>query len=129
MSKKTSRNKFMKKIIGAIFFILKPFIIPIVILLIFILIISTITDILYIGFDNEDKIDMTKELAYYDTEYNEKDDKNEVKEFFSSVWDFISGLFSGGMSTETDWPVERILHYNQLFWKKRCTNSWSIDIS
>ena len=92
-------------------------IVPIIILLIFILIISTITDILYIGFDNEDEIDMEKELAYYDTEYNEENDKNEVVEFFKSVWDFVAGLFSGGMAEDTDWPVERTLHYYKLFWK------------
>lgn len=116
VNKKYFKNKFKKKIIGATFMIIKPFIVPIIILLIFILIISTITDILYIGFDNEDEIDMEKELAYYDTEYNEENDKNEVKEFFTSVWDFVSNLFSGGMSKETDWPVERTLYYNKLFW-------------
>lgn len=117
VSKKFLKNKIKKKISGAAFLIIKPFIVPIIILLIFILIISTITDILYIGFDNEDEIDMEKELAYYDTEYNEENDKNEVVEFFKSVWDFVAGLFSGGMAEDTDWPVERTLHYYKLFWK------------
>ena len=106
------KSQIKKKIVGAVFLIIKPFIVPIIIFLIFILIISTITDILYIGFDNEDKIDMKKELAYYDTEYNEENDKNEVVEFFKSVWDFVAGLFSGGMAEHTDWPVERTLYYN-----------------
>ena len=129
VSKKFLKSKIKKKIAGAAFLIIKPFIVPIIIFLIFTLIISTITDILYIGFDNEDEIDMEKELAYYDTEYNEENDKNEVVEFFKSVWDFVAGLFSGGMAEDTDWPVERILHYNKLFWKERCSNSRCINLS
>lgn len=129
MSKQYIKNKLKKKIVGALFIIIKPFIVPIIILLVFILIISTITDVLYIGFDNDDEIDMKKELAYYDTEYSEEKDKNEVKEFFTSVWDFVASLFSGGMSEETDWPVERTLYYYKLLWEKRCSNSWCINIS
>lgn len=128
VSKKFLTNKIKKKIAGVAFLIIKPFIVPIIILLIFILIISTITDILYIGFDNEDEIDMEKELAYYDTEYNEENDKNEVVEFFKSVWDFVARLFSGGMAEDTDWPVERTLYYYKLFWKKRSSNSRGINI-
>ncbi len=129
VSKNYLRNKLRKKIASVVFIIIKPFIVPIIILLIFILIISTITDILYIGFDNNDEINMEKELAYYDTEYKEEKDKNEVKEFFTSVWDFVSGIFAGEISDKTDWPVERTLHYNKLLWKKRCADSWCINIS
>lgn len=128
VSKKFLKSKIKKKIAGAALLIIKPFIVPIIILLIFILIISTITDILYIGFDNEDEIDMEKELAYYDTDYNEEDDKNEVVEFFKSVWDFVAGLF-GGMAEDTDWPVERTLHYYKLFWKSRSSNCRCINFS
>lgn len=128
VSNKYIKNKLKKKIVGAVFVIIKPFIVPIIILLIFILLISTITDILYIGFDNEDEIDMEKELAYYDTEYNEEKDKNEVKDFFTSVWNFVSSLF-GGMAENADWPVERTLYNNKLLWKKRCTYSWCFYIS
>ena len=35
------------------------------------------------------KIDMKKELAYYDTEY----EKEEMTDFFSSVWDFVAKIF------------------------------------
>ncbi len=129
VTKKYFKNKLKKKIAGAAFIIIKPFIVPIIILLIFILIISTITDILYIGFDNEDEIDMETELAYYDTEYNEQEDKNEVKEFFTSVWDFVSGLFAGEISDNTDWPVERTLYYNKLLWEERCSYCRCINIS
>ena len=100
------KSKIKSKVMGMAFIIIKPFIVPIIILLIFILIISSITDILYIAFDNDDKVDMKKELAYYNTEYDKGKDKEEVKGFFESVWDFVSKIFTGGMSEETDWPVE-----------------------
>ena len=54
---------------------------------------------------------MKKELAYYDTDYDKERDKKEVKGFFESVWDFVSKIFTGGMSEETDWPVERSIYY------------------
>ena len=103
------KGKAKKKIIGFLFLIVKPFIIPLLILLIFITLVSSITDILYVAFDNDDKVDMKKELAYYDTEYEKTKDKEEVKEFFQSVWDFVSKIFGSEMSEETDWPVERTL--------------------
>jgi hypothetical protein len=107
------KNKAQKKIIGITLLIIRPFIIPIIIGIIFLAIVSSITDILYIAFDNDEEIDMKNELAYYNTEYKKEDDKEEVKGFFSSVWDFVGKIFSGGMSEETDWPVERTLHYKQ----------------
>ena len=102
-----------KKIVSIALFAVKPFIIPIIILVIFIAIISSITDILYIAFDNDDKIDMKKELAYYNTEYEKEKDKQEVKGVFTSAWDFVDKIFaSGEMSEETDWPVKRTTYYN-----------------
>ena len=129
MSRNYLKQKLKKKIIGVAFLIIKPFIIPIIIVLIFIMLISSITDILYIAFDNDDEIDMKKELAYYDTEYEKEKDKEEVKGFFSSVWDFVDKIFGGQISEKTDWPVERILHNIKLLWKKRCSNNRCIDIS
>ena len=111
MDKNIIKNKIKKKIVRIAFFIVKPFIIPIIIVVIFIAIISSITDILYIAFDNDDKLDMKKELAYYNTEYEKEKDKQEVKGFFSSVWDFVDKIFGGGeIADETDWPVKRILY-------------------
>ena len=113
MDKNIIKNKIKKKIVRIAFFIVKPFIIPIIIVVIFIAIISSITDILYIAFDNDDKVDMKKELAYYNTEYEKEKDKQEVKGFFASVWDFVDKIFGGGeMSEETDWPVKRTIYYN-----------------
>lgn len=105
------RSKLKSKVMKIAFILIKPFVVPLLILLIFILIISSITDILYIAFDNDDNIDMKKELAYYDTDYEKERDKKEVKGFFESVWDFVSKIFTGGMSEETDWPVERSIYY------------------
>ena len=129
MSKNYLKQKVKKKIVGAAFLILKPFIIPIIIVLAFIILISSITDILYIAFDNDDKIDMKKELAYYDTEYEKEKDKEEVKGFFASVWEFVDKIFGGQISEKTDWPVERILYNIKLLWKKRGSNNRCIDIS
>lgn len=130
LSNNIFKKKVKKKLIGCAFILIKPFIIPIIILSVFIVLVAGITDILYIAFDNDDKIDMEKELAYYDTEYNKQNDKDEVKGFFSSVWDFVAGLFgSGEMAIDTDWPVERTIQNYKLFWKKRSSNSWCINIS
>lgn len=79
------RRKLKSKVMKIAFILIKPFVVPLLIVLIFILIISSITDILYIAFDNDDKIDMKKELAYYDTDYDKERDKKEVKGFFESV--------------------------------------------
>ena len=112
MSKKNLKNKAKKKIIKIALIVIKPFILPILIVALFIALVSSITDILYIAFDNDDKVDMKEELAYYDTNYEKEKDKEEVKGFFSSVWSFVNDILGGGdMSEETDWPVERTLFY------------------
>lgn len=112
-----TRSKVKKKVIGVALMIIKSFIIPLLIIAIFITLLSGITDILYIAFDNDDKIDMKKELAYYDTDYDKSRDKEEVKGFFSSVWDFVDKIFGGREITEeTDWPVIRTLYNKQWIW-------------
>lgn len=88
-AKKQAKSKIKKKVMKVALVFVKPFIIPILILLVFLTLVSSITDILYIAFDNDDKIDMTKELAYYDTIYQKENDKQEVKGFFQSVWEFV----------------------------------------
>ena len=105
------KNKYIKKkILKISFLFIKPFIIPIILALIVIFLIASITDILYIAFDNDVEIDMEKELAYYGTDYQANRDKEDVENFFSSVWDFTGNILGGMIfSYETDWPVERIL--------------------
>ena len=54
----------------------------------------------------EKLLDMKKELAYYNTEYK----KDEAKNFFESVWEFVEKIFGGGeMTDKTDWPVKRTI--------------------
>ena len=101
------KKKIKRKVIGFALMLIKPFIVPIMIVVLILGFVCSITDILYIGFNHEDKVDMKKELAYYDTEYK----KDEMKGFFQSVWEFVEKIFGGGeMSEETDWPVVRTLY-------------------
>ena len=52
------KNKVKQKVIGFVLMIIKPFIVPIIIIVILLSIACSITDILYIGFNNEDKVDI-----------------------------------------------------------------------
>ena len=124
MNKRNIRKVFSSSLI----FLIKPFIIPILIFVILLVFVSTITDILYIDFNNKKQIDLKKELEYYDV--SEEYEKEEMKSFFSSVWDFVEKIFGAGeMAEDTDWPVKRTIQNNKLFWKKRSSNSRSINIS
>lgn len=101
MAKNKKKGKGL--LIGLVLIFIKPFIIPIIIIGIVIFLVCSITDVLYIAFNNDDEVDMQKELKYYETEYQEE----EMTNFFSGVWDFVANIFGGGeMSEETDWPVE-----------------------
>lgn len=97
------KNKKKMKVAGFVFILIKPFIVPIIIIAIICGLVCSLTDMLYIVFNNEDKIDMKEELAYYDTEY----EKEEMTDFFSSVWDFVAKIFGGGeIADYTEWPVD-----------------------
>lgn len=129
-AKNIAKYKIKKKVKKAVFVFIKPFIVPIIIFIILLMIISSITDVLYIAFDNDDEIDMKQELAYYNTSYDKENDKEEVKSFFRSVFEFTDMFFGGGeMSEETDWPVERVLFNFKSVWSKKSSYSWSINIS
>ncbi len=103
------KKKRKKKIIGFFMFLIRPFIIPIIFIVIILALICSITDILYIAFNNDDKIDMKQELAYYDIEYEKEKSKEETLNFFQSVWSFTNGIFGTDIAEYTEWPVERIL--------------------
>lgn len=97
------KNKKKMKIVGFVLILIKPFIVPILIVAIICGLVCTLTDMLYVVFNNEDKIDMKEELAYYDTEY----EKEEMTDFFSSVWNFVAKIFGGGeIADYTEWPVD-----------------------
>lgn len=113
---------------GILFYIVKPFAIPIIIIVTLLIMVCTITDILYVGYNHEENIDMEAELKYYDAEIEYE--KDEMKELFASVWDFVSKIFGENeMSEYADWPVERRIYNYQLFWKKRSTNNRCLNIS
>lgn len=98
-----------RKITKFLFWAIKPFIIPILIIGILLTLASSITDIFYVAFNNEDKIDMKTEMKYYDAE--KEYEKEEMKSFLSSVWEFVTNIFGGGeIAEDTDWPVERTLY-------------------
>lgn len=107
MQMKTSKVK--KELTTILVVLIKPFIIPILMIVILLALVCSITDIFYIAFNNDDKIDMKKEMKYYDTE--KEYEKEEMKSFFASVWDFVENIFGGGeIAEETDWPVVRTLY-------------------
>ena len=97
------KNKKKAKVAGFVLLLIKPFIVPIIIIAVIVGLVCSLTDMLYIVFNNEDEIDVKSELAYYDTEY----EKEEMTDFFSSVWDFVAKIFgSGEIVDNTEWPVD-----------------------
>ena len=103
MIKKKAKNFLKKKIKTAIILILKPLIVPIIIISIIFLLVCYITDILYLGDKHKDKVDMKEEVKYYyaDEEYTEEDSKT----FFESVADFLDSIFGVEILGNADWPV------------------------
>lgn len=109
MSKKDKKSKVKKRIVGIAFLLIKPFIVPLLLVAIILILVSTITDILYLIFNNDGSVDITKELAYYDIKFDMDIDLEDVKNFFVSVWEFADEYLGLGMSADADWPVERTL--------------------
>ncbi len=107
-----------KKIAGLMLIFIKPFIIPIICITTILIFTFSITDILYIAFNNEEKIDINKELSYYQVKY----ERNEMQDFFSSVWKFVQNIFGNIILGQTEWPVKRTLYNNKQIWRKRSPN-------
>lgn len=101
MSKRIKDSRITKLVL----LVFKPFIVPFIIIVFLLAITCSITDMLYIAFNNEEKVDINSELAYYQVKY----EQNEMKNFFSSVWEFVENLFGNGIIGETEWPVKRTL--------------------
>lgn len=109
------KNKVKKAVVSFAIMILKPFIVPIIIIVILLAIVCSVTDILYIAFNHEEESNIKEELAYYDTEYK----RDEAKSFFDSVWDFVEKIFGGGdMAKDADWPVEGQYTITSYFGKR-----------
>ena len=73
------KKRIKQKVIGFLLMLIKPFIVPIIIVVVILALACSITDILYIGFNNEDKVDMKKEMKYYDAE--KEYEREEMKNF------------------------------------------------
>lgn len=104
MIQQQAENFIKKKIRTAVLMLLKPLIVPILIITIIFLLVCYITDILFLGDKHKDKVDMNSELKYYTAkDYTEEDSKS----LFESVEEFLNGIF--GTKTEiidnADWPV------------------------
>lgn len=101
-SKEYLKNKAKKKILGIIFMFLKPFIIPILMVLLLVWMGCYITDIFYIGTKNkDDESNFKTELKYYTSKEYSEDEK---ESFFKSIDEFLSGMFNKKI-IDSDWPV------------------------
>ena len=100
------KKKTKKAVKKVLFLLLQKTIIPIIMIGILLLLFCYISDIFYIGINNEEKSDMKKEIKYYTTsEYSDSDSN----EFLKSIDDFINGIFNTENEIEilgeADWPV------------------------
>ena len=68
MVKEHVKSKLKKKILKVGFVIIQPFIIPIILITILIWLVCYITDIFYIGVNNEEESNFKEELKYYTAE-------------------------------------------------------------
>lgn len=100
MIKQYVKGTIKRKVLKVAFFAIKPFIVPIVIILVILWLGCYITDIFYIGTKGEQETEFKQELKYYTAEEYTEDEK---KNFFESVGDFLDGLFKKVIDSE--WPV------------------------
>ena len=90
-------NKVKKAVVSFAIMILKPFIVPIIIIVILLAIVCSVTDILYRAFIHEGESNIKNELAYYDTEYTRDEASKIIEEF--------GGKTSSSVSKKTDFVL------------------------
>lgn len=113
MIKQYVKGKIKKKILGLAFLIIKPFIIPIVIVLTLIWLVCYITDIFYIGTKGEQETEFKEQLKYYTAKEYSEDDK---ESFFDSIETFLGGIFKKVI--DSDWPVPTHTYISSHFGKR-----------
>lgn len=113
--KNNYKRKIKRKIINGLIYILKEFTIPIIIIFLIMFFICYISEIFYLGINNEEKSNMKKEIKYYTTqEYTDEDSKS----FFASINDFIANIFESDFAENADWPVEKEYRISSYYGKR-----------
>ena len=76
MIKEQTKKIIIRNIKAIAISLLRPLLVPIIIIIILFLLVCYITDILSLGEKHKDKVDMAKEIKYYtEKEYTEEDSK------------------------------------------------------
>lgn len=101
MIKEQTKKIIIRNIKAIAISLLRPLLVPIIIIIILFLLVCYITDILSLGEKHKDKVDMAKEIKYYtEKEYTEEDSKT----FLESVQDFLDSIF-GMHFVNAEFPV------------------------